>query len=451
MSSIKDSVVNNVGYTTYFCLLGASLYAVYYNDESTEEDEVSDFIVDETAWHYIWALSLAWLGINDFSLWAFRQYRMVKKETDKEREMYKAIANVASLNPRTRRSNSLRRNTDVGKGFIAPALPQHIAFESKRDSIDDDDRESQCATFCKNLSFQPTVGELNINKALRREVLAYTTDGIAQSIDRQAKLSEHYYLKKGKDLKDGPNDSDYPENIDDTDSRTMQRFEINIKHNKHLLYEPEERGLLNAISSDEEPPKSDVEEKPPTPVIVSDASDRDHEAVADDSAKPDNNNLLIQVEMALSEDKDKMDPQRDPNGINGQANILSVQQSLTTPDPSGAVTLSGGGRKSDPASRLQRVSTKLVVDGETDDGEIGTEREFVDMAPLVFKYIRNYVLGISDDCYNKSVIPASKYAQRNILDCKYGEGKSGAFFYFTHDSRYLVKAIQRFEAEVMLN
>lgn len=38
-----------------------------------------------------------------------------------------------------------------------------------------------------------------------------------------------------------------------------------------------------------------------------------------------------------------------------------------------------------------------------------------------------------------------------VLDCKYGEGKSGAFFYFTHDSRFLVKTIQRFEAEVMLN
>ena len=38
-----------------------------------------------------------------------------------------------------------------------------------------------------------------------------------------------------------------------------------------------------------------------------------------------------------------------------------------------------------------------------------------------------------------------------VLDAKYGEGKSGAFFYFTHDSRFLVKTIQRFEAEVMLN
>eukprot|EP01084_Bolivina_argentea_P311706 539575_1 len=102
-------------------------------------------------------------------------------------------------------------------------------------------------------------------------------------------------------------------------------------------------------------------------------------------------------------------------------------------------------------SGVQRVSTKLIIGADDQYTGIGKNREFVDFAPLVFKYIRNYVLGISDESYNKSIIPIDKYAQRNILDAKFGEGKSGAFFYFSHDSRYLVKTIKKFEVEVMLN
>jgi len=135
------------------------------------------------------------------------------------------------------------------------------------------------------------------------------------------------------------------------------------------------------------------------------------------------------VESAL-DDHNALNPDRDPNEV--------MSASLTPPVSRSSPGNFSGAASKEP-SRLQRVSTKLVVDGEDDDVGIGRQREFVDMAPVVFKYIRNHVLGISDDSYNKSVIPRSKYAQRNVLDAKYGEGKSGAFFYFTHDSRFLVR------------
>ena len=60
-------------------------------------------------------------------------------------------------------------------------------------------------------------------------------------------------------------------------------------------------------------------------------------------------------------------------------------------------------------------------------------------------------MGVSDESYNRSIIPKDKLSQRDVLDAKYGEGKSGAFFYFTWDSRYLVKTIKKFEVEVMLD
>lgn len=99
--------------------------------------------------------------------------------------------------------------------------------------------------------------------------------------------------------------------------------------------------------------------------------------------------------------------------------------------------------------KLKRISTSLVV-GKSQNG-LGKARQFTDLAPICFKFIRNHVLGISDESYMRSIIPADKYAQRNVLDAKFGDGKSGAFFYFTHDSRFLVKTIKKFEVEVMLD
>lgn len=96
-----------------------------------------------------------------------------------------------------------------------------------------------------------------------------------------------------------------------------------------------------------------------------------------------------------------------------------------------------------------RYTTEVLVDNSK--GEIGKERSFVDYAPLVFRRIRNEILEMSDDEYIRSIIPRTEKAQRGVLDAKYGEGQSGAFFYFTHDSRFLVKTISSHEVQLMLD
>ena len=58
---------------------------------------------------------------------------------------------------------------------------------------------------------------------------------------------------------------------------------------------------------------------------------------------------------------------------------------------------------------------------------------------------------MSDDEYRKSIIPSTKEAQKDVLDAKYGEGKSGAFFYFTHDSKFLVKTITKAETQFFIS
>jgi len=365
IQAIKDSLFYCLGYTFYFLVLGICYFLVW-NDDQINNDSYEK---DETGAHYLFALTVAFLGLNDFGLWVYRQFRMYKTKQE-NRSKYAKIANVESLNKNIKSKKKIKRNKSVGKQFIAPALPQHIAYNKHNDNNSSDNKCAQC---CKRISFKPTIGDQSINKALRREVLAYTTDGIAQSIDRQFKMAENWYTKKGNKLYEGLSDDDYPQSIKDDHGRTIQEFDITIKHNKYLLYE-----------------------------------NPDDEDDADTSSTEDN--------------VDDNNDEKEEEEKNELANV-------------------GGG--------VQRVSTKLIIEG--DDEGIGKEREFVDFAPIVFKYIRNCICGISDESYNRSIIPKDKLAQRNVLDAKYGEGKSGAFFYFSWDSRYLVKTIKKFEVEVMLN
>eukprot|EP01084_Bolivina_argentea_P208404 355334_1 len=79
------------------------------------------------------------------------------------------------------------------------------------------------------------------------------------------------------------------------------------------------------------------------------------------------------------------------------------------------------------------------------------EREFVDYAPLIFSYIRTHIIGISNDEYKQSIIPENKRQQVAVLDSvKCGEGKSGAFFYISHDGKYVVKTIPKHEVKKLI-
>src|SRR5690606_23563631 len=70
------------------------------------------------------------------------------------------------------------------------------------------------------------------NKALRREILAYTTDGIAQSIIKAKLLSK----KTKYDIKSLPSFAYYPNSLNDTNTLSTTRFFVKIIHNYELLY-----------------------------------------------------------------------------------------------------------------------------------------------------------------------------------------------------------------------
>eukprot|EP01083_Nonionella_stella_P238297 835124_1 len=86
-----------------------------------------------------------------------------------------------------------------------------------------------------------------------------------------------------------------------------------------------------------------------------------------------------------------------------------------------------------------------------DDDKYSKQREFVDYAPLIFRYIRNNVIGITGIEYKASIISSTAKTQLKVLKkCTFGEGQSGAFFYVTHDSKFIVKTIKKSEVKVLI-
>ena len=60
-------------------------------------------------------------------------------------------------------------------------------------------------------------------------------------------------------------------------------------------------------------------------------------------------------------------------------------------------------------------------------------------------------MGINDDIYKESIIPSTHKLQLKVLKkCKCGTGQSGAFFYVTHDSKFIVKTIKKYEVKLFL-
>ena len=74
---------------------------------------------------------------------------------------------------------------------------------------------------------------------------------------------------------------------------------------------------------------------------------------------------------------------------------------------------------------------------------------FVDYAPFVFRKLRE-IVGISDEDYVNSIGPANMLSNLILgsltsLSQLGSEGKSGSFFYFTSDTRFMVKTISKSE------
>lgn len=72
-----------------------------------------------------------------------------------------------------------------------------------------------------------------------------------------------------------------------------------------------------------------------------------------------------------------------------------------------------------------------------------------DFAPQVFRYIREDVCGLSDNSYAQSFHTLDRLESMAKEQYSSSEGKSGSFFYFTCDSRFIVKTITYKEAKFL--
>ena len=79
----------------------------------------------------------------------------------------------------------------------------------------------------------------------------------------------------------------------------------------------------------------------------------------------------------------------------------------------------------------------------------GKSVRFIEYGPHVFKYLREQVFNITHDEFLESVT-LNDNANINSVKAKFSEGKSGAFFYMTHDEKYMVKTVSQSEAKTLL-
>ena len=125
-------------------LLGLCYYMVW-NDDRREN---YTYLEEDNGWHYVFALTVAFLGLNDCGLWFYRQFSNFNNK-QQNKAAYADIARLGSLSKK--RSFSLRRSDNVGKQFIAPALPKNIFKDMLDDEneVDDDNTQNKCTKLCK--------------------------------------------------------------------------------------------------------------------------------------------------------------------------------------------------------------------------------------------------------------------------------------------------------------
>eukprot|EP01084_Bolivina_argentea_P034994 64867_1 len=340
LKALKDTLVYVIIFTIYFCSVGCAYFITWHKHIDENNDE---------AWFTFYAISSSLLGVIDFIVWVSRKGHKMFRLTNKHHS--------DSISPDLELLDNTRKLTK--QVSIHPTSPDQIFNELSTDSENENENENEISNkwngsqitqhnkkrFCKRLWSDFGIKQQNntskINKALRREIIAYTTDGIAQSILKAKELpnkTDNY-----NDIKSNY----FPMNINDpNDQYRIRQFWISIKHNIALL---------------------------------------------------------------------------------------NVQQTSWNQTFCGCFTMD--------AKRISLRRAKLVY----------RERLFTDYAPLIFRYIRNHIVGINDEDYISSIIPSNHEDQLKVLDVKCGEGKSGAFFYFSWDSKFIVKTVTKQEVKYLMS
>ena len=240
--------------------------------------------------------------------------------------------------------------------MLVPDRPKNL-YRSKTQEEREKGSKGRWRRLMAGVSFAPSTKGNTINKALRREVLAYTTDGIAQSVDRAAKLSETKGLTRlMEDFARARFPSRFlPANIDEPHGHTIQRFGIYIQHNASLLYRDNNKN------------------------IVSDSQ-------------------LISIRSCFGSHKDDRVHELNPPSVHA---FRRVKTNLVL----------GHGA-------LDELKEAALDEEMSAIRQIGKQRQFVDFAPLLFRYIRIKLLDMSDEEYKRSIIPQTEQQQKDVLDAK---------------------------------
>ena len=85
-------------------------------------------------------------------------------------------------------------------------------------------------------------------------------------------------------------------------------------------------------------------------------------------------------------------------------------------------------------------------------GKESHDVNMIDYAPYVFSYLRKKIFRVSNKQYLRSILPSGQELTQISaeLTTKFSEGRSGAFFFFTKDTKYLIKTLTSDEANLLL-
>eukprot|EP01084_Bolivina_argentea_P089303 161159_1 len=212
---------------------------------------------------------------------------------------------------------------------------------------------------CKNVGIRPTKSQgTMINEALRRELLAYTTDGIAQSVNEIQSYSE---FERDYDI---PNANDYPKSIYDKSSNTIYISNVMIQHNWALLQMQQQPNEFDHQS---------IEEKQFKKVTI--------------------RNSLYCCNCASIFGFGSVGLGRDIIPSPKEKLIqISCSETLTTPNNNSDIS-------NDENINERRSRKSSIINVSNPDELINKNRKFTCYAPIIFKYIRHVILNMSDEIY----------------------------------------------------
>lgn len=104
-------------------------------------------------------------------------------------------------------------------------------------------------------------------------------------------------------------------------------------------------------------------------------------------------------------------------------------------------------------AKIKKVSKMKIPNDDINDDLSGRSCRFVDYAPFVFSKLREF-FGIDNESYVHSIGPGNMLSNLMLGSLSSlaelgSEGKSGSFFYFTSDGKYMVKTIRKDEHKLI--